>query len=105
MGMNIHIHAGSSDLPLSNPPESLSGHYTLPRYVGSYEFMRLVYDDCDSISTCGCGETHNYFCDLACIHRPRDLKTLRERAKDLGQAFQLLIDYLESEPNAYLEYD
>lgn len=106
MGMNIHIAAGDKNLPLSYP-ESLTDCATIPRYVDSYAFMRLVYADCDSISTCGCPDEddHCYGCMRDSIHRPRNFEKLRQDTKEMQPWVQTLIDYLEAEPNAWLEYD
>jgi hypothetical protein len=105
--MNIHIVRGNKDLPMADPPLELTGHHTLPRYIGSREFMSLIYKDGINISVCGCKGEHDYYCDYACKWRPNDIELLRISLtiKPLGEWAIMLIDYLESEPNAYLEYD
>ena len=104
MGSNIHIiHRGSG--PWAKYPEEYGNSATLPRWKDSFEFMKLLWDDCISVSTCGCGDEHDYFCDYPIISRPKDFERFRLAAKDLQDWVMPLIDYLESEPNAYLEYD
>ena len=100
MGSNIHIVHGDKNLPLADYHEGP----TLPRYYNSYEFIKLVRGDCESILVCRCGDEHDYFCDYPLKFRPKDFNKLRQAATD-DPWVKELIDYLESEPNAYLEYD
>jgi hypothetical protein len=111
MGSNIHITYEDADKPLAPFPKELEMYSdsssTLPRYSGSREFMSLLWKNCISIPTCGCRGEHDYFCDYANKARPVNFSELRQKVKelDLQEVFFVLIDYLESEPNAYLEYD
>lgn len=110
MGSNVHIQARQPWRGLKPFPEELTGKpncCTIFRYQDGYAFMKAVWDqDCVFVSRCGCDpNNHGYGCDTDSICRPRDLQALRLATKDLEPVWQILIDYLESEPNAYLEYD
>jgi hypothetical protein len=111
MGSNIHIQRAvrHSDVTLKEWPESLGtgpNSCTLPRYVDSREFMRALWDNCEVAERCTCKpDDHDYFCDRDSVVRPKDFVKLREATSGLQPIFQELIDYLENEPNAWLEYD
>ncbi len=109
MGMNIHISARDKDKSLLSPPYDLtSGSHTVSRFVGSYDFMKVIWNtESDSYTYCSCKDqdNHDYFCDYPTMYRPKNLDKLRIDTIHLQPVFQELIDYLEAEPNAYLEYD
>lgn len=68
--------------------------------------MRLVWEDHNSKYVCSCGDDHDYYCtDI--VSRPLDFQKLRESIKELGlgDVFLELVDFLEAEPEAWLEYD
>lgn len=109
MGSNIHIVRYPKDVPrLKEFPESLDmgDSSTCPRYVDSFKFMQAVWEDDEFRIRCFCREDEcEYMCDGNSVCRPKDFVRLREATKELQPVFQELIDYLESEPNAWLEYD
>lgn len=111
MGSNIHIRARYPDKGLKDWPADLvmgENCATLWRYTDSYEFMKLVWEDYDDVCDCVL-DGHDkcrgaYYC-FGGISRPKDLAALRVKTKHLQVWVPELIDYLESEPNAWLEYD
>ena len=108
MGSNIHIEHRGECAPV---PASLclDGGTTLLRFVDSWEFMGLVWahGDCELIclvkKQCKPGE-HDYYCDHATYSRPKDFEQLRKDAAHLQDWTRELIDYLERNPRAWLEY-
>lgn len=109
MGSNIHIQRGDRDKPLRDWPDALGtgpDSCTMPRSREAYEFMKVLWkQECDVVERCTCKGEHDYYCDRDSICRPKDFQLLRMETCLLDPVFEILIDYLESEPNAYLEYD
>lgn len=110
MGSNVHVHwLGES---LKSVPEELTGRpncATVMRYNDGHKFVQAVWNSpgCDFVRDCvrryGKECEDCYICSS--VARPKDFNALRLATKDLQPVWQILIDYLESEPNAYLEYD
>lgn len=77
----------------------------LPRYSDSWKFMEQIYlGESISFADCNCGDLHQYMCPGDTNIRPIDFASLKEKTKDLQPVWQEVIDYLEGEPKAYVEY-
>ena len=115
MGSNIHIVGPKNvEVTLAPLPEEL-GVYgnsgTLPRFTHSYKFMDLLWSDPSTVIVLNCNckgsydYSHDYFCDGHGRYRPTDFIKLKQDVKSLDDVFSVLVNYLESEPNAWVEYD
>lgn len=109
MGSNVHFKF-MLNTTAKEIPEDLGceDSCTLPRYSDGREFMRAVWD-VENVwgGDCGCRNKDNddYYCGGIPYVRPKDFVSLREKTKNLQPIWQKVIDYLESEPSAYIEYD
>ena len=107
MGMNVAFRF-KGDGPFKPFPEGKDWDGCLPRYTDSWEFMKAIYDvEHVSTSTCSCKkyhDKHDYYCEGDTMIRPVDFVALREKAKNLQPVWLDIIQYLEDEPAAYVEY-
>lgn len=115
MGSNIHISRMHPEAPPLKPyPEELGtgpNCSTLPRYSDAREFMSIlrgnyeVYQRCEACRALEGKDRCDYYCSGDSVSRPKDFEQLRAATKHLDSRLHVLIDYLEGEPNAWLEYD
>jgi hypothetical protein len=106
MGMNVAFRYKGQG-PFKPFPEEYQDDWKgcLPRYSDSWKFMEQIYDgEIISLKNCSCGDKHQYMCEGETAHRPLDFIALKERTKHLQPVWQEVIDYMESEPAAYVEY-
>jgi hypothetical protein len=111
MGMNVSFRYSTKDNHKPFPIDEETGEQhdwkgCLPRYTDSYDFMAAIYDsDNISLKDCQCRDRHQYMCAGETAFRPTDFIQLRDKTKHLQPVWQDVIDYLEAEPNAYVEYN
>lgn len=110
MGSNVHFHYLGEGVSKEIPEDlGCEDSCTLPRYSQGYKFMTAIWSDENAIAggDCGCRnkDKHDYYCMGIPYIRPVDFVGLRERTKDLQPVWQKVIDYLESDPRVYIEYD
>jgi hypothetical protein len=102
------------DLSIVQHGGPLEETFETARYVWRHAFFSKALEDCDYIDRCearcfkayGEGQ-HDYYCDRDTIYRPKDFTKLRADCAELIELHSTvgeLIDYLERNPNAWLEY-
>jgi hypothetical protein len=109
MGSNVHFQYSEKGERKPIPEELGCGEkcLTIPRYSDGFEFMKVIWDEGECIDRCICldKKDHAYMCDGDSIFRPKDFAVVREKTKELQPIWQKVLDYMESEPKAYVQYD
>lgn len=110
MGMNVVFRYATKKEHKPFPVDKDTGKqydwkHCLPRYTDSWDFMSAMYaDEIISLKDCLCGDKHQYMCQRETAHRPLNFVAFKERTKHLQPVWQDVIQYLEDEPDAYIEY-
>lgn len=107
MGSNIHLIVKGDAEPFPERFGIAPGFCTMPRWVGGWDYMKAVYDNSLSNHPCDCSNqnNHDYYCVPDSEYRPKDFDKFRADTIDLPDIFKKITDYLERNPNVWLNYD
>ena len=105
--MDIHIRVHPSGTEVDWKSLSLTDDATLPRYTQRSQFMYELWNNCRTVKLCNCSyDRCQYMCYGESCSRPLDFERLRKDTAHINQPWvSKLIDWLEANENAWLEYD